>query len=131
MSPKNLWGDIAPADDTRAPTAILREQAAELSRLTQGVLDGAVTVKPVGGEFVVEFSIIAPVLNGYEYTVMYVEHPVVMYPLKVMQGWDRYNRDTTLKCENEVEFEAAVGTILKSEHVRAVVASLITQSRSA
>jgi hypothetical protein len=129
MAEKNLWGQLPSADEVRSPGQILKEQASMLTKLTNGVLEGAVRMHQLRGDFILTFKIIAPALDNYEYSVLHVGHKVELYPLRVQPSWD-VNGLEAVECENEDEFEEALTQIFGDARVRGVITSLIAQSRT-
>lgn len=130
MSAKNLWGQLPSASEITTPTQILKEQASELTNMTKGVLYGDVHVKQRSGKFELEFVIQVPVLDNYEYVVLYVKHGLSLYPATVVPGWDQYAAEKQVACADKEQLETAIGAILSSDHVKRIVASLIAQSRA-
>jgi hypothetical protein len=130
MSPKNLWGKLPDTETITTPTTILKEQAAELTEMTKAVLLGDVTVVQQYSKFELQLIIRVPLLDNYEYVVLYATHTLDLYPVTVSPGWDRYTAKSQVTCTNREEFESAVGTILSSDKMRQVLTSLVAQSRS-
>ncbi|MDY6786329.1 MAG: hypothetical protein SW833_28055 [Cyanobacteriota bacterium] len=140
---KDLWGEISQAKVLRTPYVILKEQASQLNQKTQGLLLGEVYKSIKQNQFKASLSeqinpkksrhqeqfvnilrIKAPSLNNYTYSVVQVEYPIALYPVKVegfaVEGFLRM-------CNNEDEFEQALGEILSSEEVRKVISILLAQ----
>ncbi len=44
MSGESLWGELPESASLRTPVSILKEQASELKKLTNGLLEGRVSV---------------------------------------------------------------------------------------
>lgn len=83
----NLWaGELKSTIVT--PVAILRAQASQLRRLTQGVLDAEVTVRyDSDGQVVLGLEIIARGLHDYRHRLLSVRHqPDEVYPATVFSG---------------------------------------------
>ena len=97
--------------------------------MTSGVLQGEVSVSHGGGDFALGLYIVVPALDNYRYQVARAVHTLDMYPVTVTPGWD-WNPKAKVVCTDEGEFEQALGTILSSEKVQHVVASLLAQSRA-
>src|ERR1022692_2449221 len=128
MSTKSLWGQLPPTEGIRTPTKVLKEQATALTDMTSGVLQGDVTVNPRDDEFQLYLQIVVPALANYRYTVARAAHRIDLYPVTVAPGWDATNPKAAIVCADEGEFERALGTILSSEKVQHVIASLLAQS---
>jgi hypothetical protein len=104
----------------------LKEQARALSDATKGILQGKVEVGTRGNSFTIALSIIAPALNNYEYEVVRVQHGIELYPAQVVSA----SEARVMKCQDEEELTAALGSILGSEKTSSVIASLIAQSKA-
>jgi hypothetical protein len=129
MPTKNLWGQLPTPDETRTPTQILKEQAALLSDLTQGVLQGDVTVdaRVLQGSFYLRLDIVAPAIDNYRYSVLSAHHGVQLYPVTVTR---QFETSVAVECRDEATFESTLGQILTSPSVRRAVSSLLAQSRA-
>jgi len=128
MSSKSLWGSIGDEPVFRTPTAILKEQAAALAQQTDDLLRGKVVVVAKADTFLLDLSIVAPLLDNYKFDVLHVEHGVEQYPASIVPAWLRYQAGEVRKCANEESFTAALESILSSERVRKIVHALIAQS---
>lgn len=128
MAKKNLWGDIGNIAPPRTPTTVLKEQAAQLTLLTKGVLRGDVSSGMRYGDFTATLSIVAPAVGDYEFTVAHLQYGMDLYPAKLVA--ERNARDGEVTCENEEELTAQLEEVLTSDRVRKVIAALIAQSRS-
>jgi hypothetical protein len=82
----DLWpDDFGGGEDVTPPIVILREQAEALARRTRGMLTArVVTRKDSRGGFVHEFMVEVPTLDNYSYELFWVDHPVVLYPAKIV-----------------------------------------------
>lgn len=121
----NLWGtpgEFDGANDTVPPSAILAEQATQLSRMTSGLLEGRVASFPMSfvGLFSFRFKIVAPALQNFEYEVLSIEHDIRFYPVKVRAA----EAAPDLVCADMDEFTALLHNILSSERVQTVVNNL-------
>ena len=126
---KNLWGELPLAIITRTPVVILREQANQLTELTNGLLEGEVTTHKVSGEkpFFCQLSIVAPALDGYRALVAYIMHSVTLYPVTLV---DEINPVGFYECKDEDTFIAAIGEVLSSPGVHKLISALLSQSKS-
>lgn len=129
MTSTSLWGKFESAVPERTPTTILREQAKALEKMTKGILSGEVSVVGKGQFFEIELSIVATAINNYRFDVVRVVHDPKLYPLQVRPAWDYYNQ-AVRTCQNQEEFEEALGSILQSDEVVKVIGALIAQSRA-
>jgi hypothetical protein len=129
MPLKNLWGDLPRDDGPKPPAAILKEQASILGDVTHGILYGDVGVSREDELFDLELVIVAPALDSYRYSVLHVEHKLSMYPLSVVPSWEA-DRPSRIRCRTEKEFETALETVLTSDRLQRVIATLIAQSKA-
>lgn len=126
MTTKNLWGELPELENIRTPAAILREQAMLLTEMTVAVLRGEVSVTPRKEGLRLNLFILVPALNNYSYSVLYVDHPLTLYPLTVFDG-----AEEEITCADEDSFLAAIETVLKSPRVRKAIQALLAQSNAA
>jgi len=126
-SQKSLWGDLSQPEIVRTPFTILKEQAAILSKATNGLLVGDVErFQNQGQQNVVStlvLRVVAPSLDNYNYSVLEVTHNIKLYPLKLRNsatpGYEK-------QCDSEEAFEEALGEILSSAEVRKVISALLS-----
>ena len=83
MATKNLWGELPKTLRVRLPITVLKEQAAALTELTDGILTGSVLTSRKGGRISLTLRIVAPALDGYTYDVAYANHDIEGYPLEL------------------------------------------------
>lgn len=126
VNAKNLWGEWTPPKNLRTPYATLKEQAAILDKMTDGLLMGDIQRSQEGNTVVIRFRIKAPALNNYTFSVLDVRHSVKLYPVNVL---DQTGEIAPSNCEDEEEFEQVLHQILSSEEVRKVVAALLADIR--
>jgi hypothetical protein len=117
---ESFWA-LPDAADIRTPLSILREQAAALTEQTKGVLVGVAEARnnEHGTNLDVTLDVNVPGLNDYRYRLLTYRQPIEMYPghlVVVDSGWN--------EIENEAEFVAAVRSVLSSDRVRNILASL-------
>lgn len=120
--PESFWA-LPDAADIRTPLSILREQAAALTEATKGVLVGLAEARPNGigngQKLNVTLDVTVPGLNGYRYRILSYQQPIEMYPgqIVVVDGdWHGI--------ANEDEFVAEVKSVLSSDRVKTILASL-------
>jgi len=132
MPTKNLWGQLPTPEEIRTPTQILKEQAALLTDMTKGVLQGAVTVATgEANRFTLRLDILAPVIDNYRYGVLTAFHGVELYPVTVSPIFKREGSGLGVaQCTNEAALELALEQILSSQPIRRVVSALLAQSRA-
>lgn len=114
--------------DVQSPLAILRVQATALSKATRGILRGDVETE-TGTETVRHrLVVIAPAYNGYRHTLLAVTHKVHFpYPAEV----DSYQPSmfgTNPFAGDDVQLQQHVADILRSDHTRGIITSLIVNS---
>ena len=120
---ESFWAvpDVA---DMRTPLGILREQAAALTKATNGVLVGAVETERRGDDLILKLEIVAPALNDYRYRILNYQQPIGLYP-GIFYG---DGTDIT-KVSDEANFVSAIKLILASEAIKNVLKSLLAQTR--
>ena len=128
MPSKNLWGELPDiADVGRSPRDILKEQAEALTAATRRGLVGEVRTEAPYKDIEHELVIITPYLNNYEVTICRASHGAETYPVQV---FDMVGSVAVPPCDREETFEKALQSILTSEKVRRIIASLLSQSGS-
>jgi hypothetical protein len=150
---ENLWPNVDTAPTVTTPLSILREQGAVLGQITKNILEGEVisetdeapessdsldntlrilTMSPVelraarqqDPVFYHSFYIKAPVLGNYRYKLLYVQHPITLYPASIVVNGRR------VECADEREFKAHLSAALSAKKTTDVLAALINQSRN-
>jgi len=127
-SQKSLWGDLSQPEIVRTPFTILKEQAAILSKATNGLLVGDVARSQSPGQqnvlSILVLRVIAPSLDDYRYSILEVCHDITLYPLELrdFSGNETYSK----QCDSEEAFEQALGEILSSPPVRKVISALLS-----
>lgn len=127
MAKDDLWGDLPKAETLRTPLVILKEQAELLEQKTGGLLVGQIGGKQSGTGFQYQFSIVAPTLNNYSYSVLIISHDIGFYPVTVEdpQGWA-----SDITCSNVDEYKAALKAIFSKQEVQDVISKLLTHISS-
>jgi hypothetical protein len=122
----NLW----PADlgtgggnDGNPPVALLLEQAEELTKQTNNLLQGRVVSSRDRDTFVHQFFIVAPALENYSYRLLSISHPIENYPLGF--GFDAIS--TNYHCANEPDYTAVLKDALAHERTRKIINALLAQ----
>ncbi len=137
----SLWGNLPLDEVVRTPLIILREQATILTKATNGLLTGVVSMSSVteydlfgnpvrtAGHppvFRATLDIEAPALDGYVFQVLQAEFSLVAYPVKVQDLLSKVEYN----CSDVDEFNKALSTVLSSIEVRRAIGLLLAQSRS-
>lgn len=122
----DLWPEIE-TENIVTPLAILRFQAGQLRTKTKGLIEAEVrSFIHENGHVFHNLVIIAPALNRYEYVVATFGHDAdLVYPVGVSIEGPTKGRS----CSSQDELLDAVSELLRSQRVRAVITSLIAQSR--
>lgn len=126
MCPENLWGDFSDLKKLKTPKAILREQAALLTNLTKGLLQGGVRERQDEEGFLVILYVMVQSLNNYTYDVLRVYHELKFYPLSI----EDYTKGESWECSDENDFIGTIKGILSSSELRNVIQGLISQAES-
>ena len=142
---ENLWGELPESGQVRIPVTILREQATVLGELTENVLSARVRGLPLptpdmpgtisSNRFVYAFDILAPAMQGYSVTLLYMAHDVGIYPVFVFnvlahRGQDPLRERTVEVCKSEENFKEVLRQVLTSENVRNALRLLIAESKA-
>jgi hypothetical protein len=132
ISPRNLWPEDIAVTDVIAPVSIMKEQASLLGQRTKNLVEGSVNrgidIDSFGeNRFSYDFDLVAPALNMYRYRLFSISHDIAFYPLTLNSAALNSNKFTV---SNEEEFLKALETIFSSEKTKAIISSLIAQSRS-
>ena len=129
MTADNYWGDLDLDNlaDVKTPTDILREQGELLTKATNGILEGKVTVETGDDEFTVYFDLTSPFLGNYEFTVIKLDHDIRLYPLE----YEDYVLDKIYEIVDEEEFSNYLSNTLSSKQMHGILATLVSQSRAA
>lgn len=128
QSEKNLWGNLPSLANLNTPFTLLKQQAAMLGKMTDGLLVGDVLRDQRGQDFIARLRINVPALNSYIYNVVEVNYPAELYPLKVTDLTGDMGK--AIPCASEEEFEQVLSDILSSESVRRVVTTLLVDLRA-
>jgi hypothetical protein len=122
----DLWpDDVGQQTDLDPPIVLLREQAEALPRRTKGLLTASVITKKVADEFVHVFMLEAPALDNYSYELFWVQHPVLLYPVKIVVGEKEY------AAADPDEFTKKLRSVLALPEVKRVLQSLRSQAERA
>ncbi len=128
MTKKDLWGDIEKTKLPRNPKEILKEQADIIGEKTKYVLKGRVVGSSMKEKGIPSFNSVlfvdAPRLANYTYTLLAIEYPLGMYPLKLYS----FLNAVSYTCDTEEEFVEKLGVILSSEEVMKTISALLSQS---
>jgi hypothetical protein len=129
----SLWpDDIAAAGDAAVqPVHILREQAAHLGQMTNGLVIGLVNTYPSAENFIHTFSLLCPSLDNYTFKLFDVNHRLDGYPVTIIAPIDAARSPgpsfREIPCQNEREFADHLREVLASPRVKHVVKALLTQ----
>lgn len=132
---KNLWGtDFKPSEIIPAKT-IIEEQITVLEKITDNVVSGKIKKlspmegekSPLVGDFFYGFSIVAPIVNNYQFRLFNFSYPIVLMPVY-------FNLESTLRKELgyeeivqviEEDLEGFIGQVLASQRTRAIIESIL------
>jgi hypothetical protein len=127
MTRQNLWPtDIVPETEP-TPADVLMRQAEELEKATNGRLIGRVEVGSQEEKISLNFVIVAPALDNFQYRLFKVLHGVYPpYPAQIVVDMTD-GRDAA----NQEEFEAQLSRVLQSAATRKVLGELLTLTEKA
>ena len=123
---ENLWGDLPTGDDITPPFTILKKQAEILETETNGILRGQVWPIISANSISIRLDILAQNLDDYSVTVLRIEQPLFLYPLKIFNEISNENYNV----ENEEEFIRTLHTILSSNEVKQLIRVILSQSKN-
>ncbi|WP_446009506.1 hypothetical protein [Candidatus Electrothrix sp.] len=126
MATVDLWGELPDVEKIKTPFVILKEQAELLTEKTDGLLVGEVEQLKTAGEFECTLDIVAPTLNNYHYTLIYLHYDMTLYPLNLSSG-----ENPSVSCSDEDEFKKELGKIFKSQETQNIISKLLAHVRSA
>ena len=119
---ENLWPELDLAIETRSSKKILLEQAEFLMKSTKNILEASVVTNTYNGTIDHSFNIIAPLLDGYIFTLFMVRQKGLdMYPCNIFfQGKE-------LIIEDETKFIEVLKDTFKDPSTLNVIKSLLAQ----
>ena len=122
----DLWPEFVTNIDVLTPLAILRFQAGQLRAKTKGLIEAEVRTERENASVTHELILIAPALDRYEYVVANFNHDAVLvYPVNVSSRFCQGSK----WCDSQDKLLNTVSEILSDAGLRAVISSLIAQSR--
>lgn len=128
MPLRNLWGEIPQPEEIRTPYTIIREQAALLEEVTDGILQGR--VRKVQDEDTKSFTyfldILAPALDDFVFRVLMIRYEITLYPVAVKD----FVNDMNDECDTEERFVEVLEKILGSDEMKRVISGLMSQIKS-
>ena len=135
----SLWPDDLPADTQKPPRVLMLEQALHLRKQTNSVLTADVIKRTVTHPdpvtFNYSFVLIAPALGNYTFSLINFDHPVELYPVKVIVDEEMkaslpelFPKERTVMARDEEEFLEIVSRIFSSERTRKIIRGLLSQS---
>jgi hypothetical protein len=129
MKTTNLWGELPEVPEVTTPEQILREQAGEITKLTNGQIVGEVDSKTAYslGAFGYRLKLQVPTLNNYNVSLLELGHEIGFYPVNVISTLDQTEYH---ECKDEVQFIKTLGEILTSDGCRKVIKSLLAHTKS-
>ena len=122
----SLWGDLPSGDDITPPITILKEQAEILGRRTKGTLKGLVWHFISVNTISIRLDILAQNLDDYSMTVIRIEQPLFLYPLRIFNEITNEEH----KVENEEKFIRTLHSILSSYNVKRVIKEIFSQNKN-
>ena len=134
----NLWPVETVSVETISPLAILRIQAENLTRMTQGLLEGDIVTSSYAAQVQHSFDVVAPAINGYRHRILTITHDKsLIYPVFFSTGdlgeeeANAQANSVILSAYSEAEFIKMLSNALQSGYVLSVVNSLIARSNEA
>ena len=132
---EDLWPPDIAEQATVTPLAILREQAALLSKKTRNLVEGWVHTESSGstnGESRIfhTFTLVVPTLDDYSYDLFRVSHSVMLYPVRVEfnSTFNAFASSVQHSLENEEEFKEWLKGVFAAPHTKRILGVLIAQA---
>ena len=127
----SLWpADLYIPPAQTPPITILREQAAWLGQQTRNLIEGEIITTDAGDSRMIHaLEARAMTLNGYTYTLFYVEHDINLYPVTLYRSFAaaKAQADPIASANSEEEFKAALRKLFASEETRRTLGAMMPQ----
>ncbi|MCU0471156.1 MAG: hypothetical protein MUF58_21465 [Arcicella sp.] len=121
---ENLWPELDLEIETISIKKILLEQAEFLMKSTKNILEASVITSTFNSAIDHYFNIIAPLLDGYTFTLFWVRQKGLdMYPCSI------FFQEKELIVEDETKFIEVLKDTFKHPSTLNVIKSLLAQSR--
>jgi hypothetical protein len=121
MQHKSLWPDNFKVANEPTPESIPEAQAIDLKDKTSGKLSARVDIGTIGDRISLDFTVIAPELNGYEYRLFKVLR-------RVFPSFDAefvVAGEQPVKVTTQPEFETELTRILQSNATKRLISELL------
>lgn len=125
MTEENFWGEVGDLTGVRTPLTVLREQAAVVSKITDGSVYGEVSTGSRDNELFAELELVVPALNEYRLAVVSIFQPVTLFPLRVYDEIMNQSHN----CADHEQFDALLKDILGSTQMKTILRSLVVQAK--
>ena len=133
MTKETLWPEFSLDVSVRSPKTVLDEQAKFLANGTKNVLTAGIrTFTPNDGYQTYQFSIIAPSLSNFNYTLLRINQKSILepYPCELISASIEELNDWTVIL-SEDELSKYLKLIFNHESTQKVINALISQSKAA
>jgi hypothetical protein len=135
----SLWPDDLPAGTQKPSQSAAAGAGAALKKHTNNALAADVVKRTVTHPdpvtFNYSFVLIAPALGNYSYSLINFDHPVELYPVKVIVDEEMkaslpeiFPNERTVMAKDEEEFLKIVEAIFSSDRTRSIIRGLLSQS---
>jgi hypothetical protein len=124
----SFWPTGLDLNNPRTPVSLMKEQADQLTQLTDGKLIGEVFTHQRGPTIVTELNIRVPYINNYRITILEYWHDVKMFPGKLI---DNFGAEEADEVTDEVSFIKAMKDVLGSATTKTILENLISQANAA
>jgi hypothetical protein len=121
----DLWPSDFGQSDVVPPVSILREQADLIGKKTRGVIYGTIQTSKAGTDFLHEFMLVVPTLDNYTYRLLFVRHPIQLYPATLTA--ELLQQD--FRAGTADEFVRQLGAVLSSPQTIEIVRVLLSQAQ--
>ncbi|MCH8828670.1 MAG: hypothetical protein IID45_03730 [Planctomycetes bacterium] len=125
---QSLWPEDVEVEDVLTPLTILKFQADELKKRTNGRLRAEIETAVEDSDVTHLFDVIAPSLNNYRIRLLTVCHNCDrVYPAKVQSDAIKLTWRQSSAAPTQSEFSDLIGKILQSDFTRSLVQSLLAR----
>ncbi len=137
MPPKipDLWPDNI-STEILTPIAIMRAQIAGLERRTQGLIEVDINSSENDNRITHNFDLIVPSLDGFRERILGVSHDLARVYPTILRA-DVFKKEAVISgvttithsamASTQEEFIEKLSLVLRSDHVRSTIESLIAQ----
>lgn len=128
---ENLWPEIK-FEQIENALSVLKTQANELSKMSDNILTGDVTVTEAFNQYtdqmvlIYQFYVIAPKLGNFKFQILTVGQPYEPFPVDLV---DKINEKSVVKIDKIEDLKKAVKEIFNTRKTIELLQNLYSQSK--